>query len=400
MGSNTNSIHRVWAPIASENKWLSAAWRGESRVIALYTRCSMLLPCLNVAGIAVALWCIAAPEAAPRAQTAPNAQPPAPSAPAVAPGSAIDSLPPIDVTPAVLDLGFMAPKAGGKGTVTLKNTGTTPLTIVAVTPSCKCTTTSALAGKVIPPGGSEVLEAVLEGASMPQVHRASIKVAVDGYARVLELQLRGETAMPVRCVPSIINAVEGKPRQGRFVVESIDKKPFTVCAVGGREPEFIGFAKGDAPRAQYLVKYDLDSWQPTFPAYLAIETDRADCPVFDIWVRSEQTIPKSVFRMKDYRVNAGRIDVGGSVDLKLEMEDPGEEVLAVESGAPEAQVQLLGQEVKDGNRIVGIRVTPKSPATGLLYAPVKLYGREREQQLTLFASVRAPGAAGCEGCSK
>jgi hypothetical protein len=72
----------------------------------------------------------------------------------------------------------------------------------------------------------------------------------------------------------------------------------------------------------------------------------------------------------------------------------------VESGAPEVQVQLLGQEVKDGSRIVGIRVTPKSPATGLLYAPVKLYGREREQQLTLFASVRAPGAAGCEGCVK
>lgn len=362
---------------------------------APYTRFSMPLNRLIVTGIACSVAFVAAPEVAGLPQT-----PPAPAAPAVAPGTAVDSLPPIEVTPAVLDLGFMAPRAGGKGTVTLKNTGTAPLTIVAVTPSCKCTTTSALAGKVIPPGGSEVLEAVLEGASMPQVHRASIKVAVDGYARVLELQLRGETAMPVRCVPSIINAVEGKPRQGRFVVESLDKKPFTICAVGGREPEFIGFSKGDAPRAQYLVKFDLDSWQPTFPAYLAIETDRADCPVFDIWVRSEQTIPKSTFRMKDYRINAGRIDVGGSVDLKLEMEDPGEEVLAVESGAPEVQVQLLGQEVKDGSRIVGIRVTPKSPATGLLYAPVKLYGREREQQLTLFASVRAPGAAGCEGCGK
>ena len=325
--------------------------------------------------------------------------PPAPAPAAPAATSAAD-LPPIAIEPAVLDLGFMAPRAGGKGSVTLRNTGTAPLTIAAVTPSCKCTTTTALAGKVIPPGGSETLEAVLEGASMPQLHRATIKVAIDGYARVLEVQLRGETAMPVRSVPSIINAVEGKPRQGRIVVESLDKKPFTICAVGGREPEFIGFSKGDAPRAQYLVKFDLDSWQPSFPAYLAIETDRADCPVFDIWVRSEQTIPKSTFRMKDYRINAGRIDVGGSVDLKLEMEDPGEEVLAVESGAPEAQVQLLGQEVKDGSRIVGIRVTPKSPATGLLYAPVKLYGREREQQLTLFASVRAPGAAGCEGCVK
>ena len=395
MGSNRNSIRRVWAAFESENNDLRPLQGRESGVSAPYTRFSMPFNRLIVTGIACSVAFVAASEVAGLPQT-----PPAPAAPAVAPGAAVDSLPPIEVTPAVLDLGFMAPRAGGKGTVTLKNTGTTPLTIVAVTPSCKCTTTSALAGKVIPPGGSEVFEAVLEGASMPQVHRASIKVAVDGYARVLELQLRGETAMPVRCVPSIINAVEGKPRQGRFVVESLDKKPFTICAVGGREPEFIGFSKGDAPRAQYLVKFDLDSWQPTFPAYLAIETDRADCPVFDIWVRSEQTIPKSTFRMKDYRINAGRIDVGGSVDLKLEMEDPGEEVLAVESGAPEAQVQLLGQEVKDGSRIVGIRVTPKSPATGLLYAPVKLYGREREQQLTLFASVRAPGAAGCEGCGK
>ncbi len=350
---------------------------------------------LAVAGIALLAVFAAQPALAFPVQS------PAPAAPPVAvSGDVVDALPPIEVSPAVLDLGFMVPRAGGKGSVMLKNTGDKPLKIVAVTPSCKCTTTTALAGKVIAPGASESLEAVLEGASMPQVHRASIKVAIDGYARVLELQLRGETAMPVRCVPSIINAVEGKPRQGRFVVESIDKKPFTICAVGGREPEFIGFTRGDAPRAQYLVKYDLDSWQPGFPAYLAIETDRPDCPLFDVWVRSERTIPKSVFRMKDYRINAGRIDVGGSVDLKLEMEDPGEEVLAVESGAPEVQVQLLGQELRDGNRVVGVRVTPKSPATGLLYAPVKLYGREREQALTLFATVRAPGASGCEGCAK
>ena len=60
---------------------------------------------------------------------------------------------------------------------------------------------------------------------------------------------------------------------------------------------------------------------------LAIETDRADCPIFDVWVRSERTIPSSAFRMKDYRINGGRIDVGGSVDVSLEMDDPGEEIL-------------------------------------------------------------------------
>ena len=321
------------------------------------------------------------------------------AAPPIDTSGTIDSLPPLTIQPPVLDLGFMAPRIGNKGTVTLTNTGKTPLTIAAVTPSCKCTTTSALAGTVLQPGQSVPLEAALEGASMPQTHRASIRVLVEGYAKVAEIQLRAETAMPVRAVPPIINAVEGKARQGRFVVESIDKKPFTICAVGGRVPEFIGYNAGDAPRAQYLVKFDLDTWQPEFPAYLAIETDRADCPIFDIWIRSERTIPTSAFRMKDYRVNAGRIDVGGSTDVSLEMEDAGEDILAVESGSPEIQVEMLGQKVDEKVRKVSVRITPKSPREGLLYATLKLYGREKEQPLTMFASVRPKGAAGCVGCN-
>jgi hypothetical protein len=309
-----------------------------------------------------------------------------------------DELPPIRLSPSVLDLGFMAPRAGGTGTVTLTNVGQSPLTIAAVTPSCKCTTTSALAGKVIAPGASETFEAVLEGASMPQTHRAVIKIAVEGYARVLELQLRGETAMPVRCVPSILNAVEGKPRAGRFVVESVDGKPFRLCSVGGRVPEYIGYAAGDEPKSQYLVRYDLDTWPDGHPAYLAIETDRADCPVLDIWVRTEGTIPRSVFRMKDYRINAGRIDLGGAAEVAVEMDDPAEDILAAEATSPDVQVEVLGQSTKDGTRSVRLRIVPKGPRTGLLYSPVRLFGREREQPLTLFASVRAPGATGCVGC--
>ena len=343
-----------------------------------------------------------APARAPAVPAPASGQVAAP-VPAVAPpidlSGTIDSLPPLTIQPPVLDLGFMAPRIGNKGTVTLTNTGKTPLTIAAVTPSCKCTTTSTLAGTVLQPGQSVPLEAALDGVAMPQTHRASIRVLVEGYAKVVEIQLRAETAMPVRAVPPIINAVEGKPRQGRFVVESIDKKPFTLCAVGGRVPEFIGYNAGDAPRAQYLVKFDLDTWQPDFPAYLAIETDRADCPIFDIWIRSERTIPTSSFRMKDYRINAGRIEVGGSTDISLEMEDAGEDILAVESGSPEVQVEMLGQNVDAKVRKVNIRITPKSPREGLLYATLKLYGREKEQPLTMFASVRPKGAAGCVGCN-
>ncbi|MEI6473938.1 MAG: DUF1573 domain-containing protein [Planctomycetota bacterium] len=360
---------------------------------------SVAVTCLMLASLAAPGALAQSPAPARAATQAPAASPAPADAPPIDTSGTIDSLPPLSVQPPVLDLGFMTPRIGAKGTVTLTNTGTKPLTIAAVTPSCKCTTTSALAGTVLQPGQSASLEAALEGASMPQTHRASIRVLVDGYAKVVEIQLHAETAMPVRAVPPIINAVEGKPHQGRFVVESIDKKPFQICAVGGRVPEFIGYTIGDAPRAQYLVKFDLDTWQPEFPAYLAIETDRADCPIFDIWVRSERTIPTSAFRMKDYRVNAGRIDVGGSTDVSLEMEDAGEDILAVESGSPEVQLEMLGQHVDAKVRKISVRITPKSPREGLLYATLKLYGREKEQPMTMFASVRPKGATGCTGCN-
>lgn len=320
--------------------------------------------------------------------------------PVVVAGEGLDELPPLEVSPTSINMGVAAPKAGMKGSATLKNTGTKPLRILAVTPSCKCTTTNDVVGKVIAPGESLALNAELEPVSMPQTQKALLRVLVEGYGRILEIPVIGEVALPVRSLPPMINAVEGKGRQGRFVVESIDKKPFTICAVGGRKPEFLGFTPGqDEPRNTYLVKYDLDTWTPDFPAYLAVETDRADCPIFDVWVRSERTIPRPGLRMKDYRVNAGRIDTGGSTDVFVDMEDNGEEILAVESGSDDVAIQLVGQQGDGKQRRLTMRITPKGPRQGLLYAPFTIYGREKDQPLVMFASVRPKDATGCTGCT-
>ncbi|MBL9140450.1 MAG: hypothetical protein JNK53_01170, partial [Phycisphaerae bacterium] len=135
-----------------------------------------------------------------------------------------------------------------------------------------------------------------------------------------------------------------------------------------------------------------------FPAYLIVETDRPDCPVFDVWVRNERTIPRPGLRMKEYRLNAGRIDTGGSTDIIVELEDNGEEVIAVESGSPTVDMKLIGQAGDGKSRKLTLRVTPKGPQAGLLYAPLTLYGREKDQPLILFASVRPKDATGCTGC--
>ena len=390
--------------VASENMPFSAPGIAVgARTLSLPMRNPLFTACLALCALPSAALALA-PQSNPNGNALTGANMPAQAAPTEAgapPVDAtglIDSLPPIKVTPEVLDLGFMAPKAGGKGTVQLLNTGDKPLKIAAVTPSCKCTTTSQMAGTVIEPGKSVPLEAVLEGAAMPQPHRASIRVLVDGYAKVLEIQLRGETAMPLRSVPGLINAVEDKPRQGRFVVESLDKKPFTICAMAGRVPDLIGWQPGDAPRNSYLVRFDLDSYQPTFPAFLVLETDRADCPVLNIWVRSRDTMRQSVLRMKEYEVNLGRIAMGGTAEASVEMEDPGEEILAIESISPELQAEMTGQTADGKIRKVSFRITPKGPQQGLLYGKIKLYTREKEQPLIVFGSVRPEGATGCVGC--
>jgi hypothetical protein len=342
--------------------------------------------------------------AAPALPQAAPAAAPAPAAPPVDAGAAMDpGLPPLRAEPAVLDLGVMAPRAGGKGAFKLTNVGDRPLRIGAVSPSCKCTTTSALAGTSVEPGASVSLDAELEGVAVPQMHRAAIRVAVEGFALPLELQVVGETARAIRSSPPQVNAVEGKPRQGRFVIESVDKKPFRVCSISGRIPDYIGYSPGDAPRAQYLVKYDLDTWTPTFPVALIVETDRPECPVFDVWIRHESTIPTPGYRMKEYRINAGRIDAGGSTEIVVELEDPGEELLAAESADPAVRVELVGQRPaaggKDTLRRLTLRVMPTGPTTGAFCVPFKLYGRDKEQSLFVYGSVRPKGATDCVGCT-
>ena len=363
-------------------------------------RTARTLNSMRRSAITAILFLHACVESAPVAQV-PAATPAgtAPGAPrVVVPEGMNAGAPPLRAEPVVLDVGFMLPKVGGKGTFTLTNTSDAPITIAAVTPSCKCTATSKLAGTVVAPGKSVTLDAELEGVSVPQIHRAAIRVAVDGYALPLELQIRGETARAVRAVPALINAVEGKPRQGRYVIESLDGKPFRICAISGRIPDYIGFTPGDAPKAKYLVKYDLDAWVPSFPTCLVVETDHPECPVFDVWIRHETTIPVPGFRMKEYRINSGRIDVGGSAELVVEMDDSGEEILAAESMSPALRVDLVAQSVVDRTRRLNLRIMPTGPRTGGFSENFKLYGREREQPLLVYGSVRPAGSTDCTGC--
>lgn len=344
--------------------------------------------------LATAAFSAPAPQGAPQDPIFPGGPP------TVAPGAdVIDALPPLAVSPATLNMGTALPMQGMRGSAELRNVGDRPLKILAVTPSCKCTTTNNLAGTVIMPGQSVELEAELEPVPMPQIQRAELRILVEGYGQIISLPLTGEVTLPIRTNPKLINAAGNGPREGRVVIESMDQKPFTICSVGGRKPEFLGYDPAtQEPRSSYLIKYNLDTWSPTFPAYLVVETDREDCPVLDIWIRHETTIPRPGMRMVDYRVNAGRVDLGSSTEVVVETREPVEEILAVESLTPDVGIDLVRQEADANGRKIFLKVTPRNPQGGLFYTQFKLYNRDKDQLLTLFGTARPAGAKGCVGC--
>jgi hypothetical protein len=287
--------------------------------------------------------------------------------------------PPLEVVPPVLDFGFIPPTEDASGSVQLHNRGTEPMLILAAEPSCKCTTLSDLGGTTIEPGGMVEMAAVLEGGPNPGPKSASIKVLVDGYAVVKTIDLKAEISLPIRAVPPLINAVRGQNRQGRIVVQSNDGRPFSICAVHGRAPRYLGFnPETDAPTTQYVLTYDLDQIAEPLPRYIVIETDQEDVPVVDVYLRHESTLPKinPNLRMKGgYRFSIGRIPQGGSANIEIPFDSIQRPLAAIISTSPMAQARMLStrtEETADGLLTHAlVEITPAADHQGLLYIPLE-----------------------------
>lgn len=344
----------------------------------------------------------AAPSA-PRPASPPTATPPAPAADAgadAADDEPKDEAPPITLDPPVLDFGIVPPSETKVGVVKLINTGTRELEILTVQPSCKCTTLEDISGKKIPVGGFVELKAEMKAQSSPGGKKAEVKVLIDGYTQVVNIVLRNEVSLPVRVSPAYLNVVQGQAQNGRLVVESIDKKPFRICSVGGKPPNLVGFDPSkDEPRNQYLLDWDFKRDFPSGTAqrYWLIETDRADCPLIDIFVRHESTFPKVAFRFTDYRHTFGRIEEGTPHDFVVEVSElaSGERIVTAATASSDAKVEFLGTETEGTHTKIKLRVTPNSGVLGILYVPFTVYSNQKQQELTVWGQVVPKGASGC-----
>ena len=316
--------------------------------------------------------------------------------------NAANELPPLRVEPPILDFGFIPPEVDSAGTVKLVNISDKPLRILAVQPTCKCTTLKDLAGTEIPVGGSVDLEASLDGGPNPGPKTAAVKVLVENYPRPIEVDLKAEISLPIRAIPAYVNAVRDQNKVGRIVIESIDGEPFTICSIHGKKPNLMNFdPETDPPTNKHIYNYDLSEFELPYPRYLVVATDNPKTPVVDIYLRHESTMPglnRNLRVAGGFRHPFGRIDKGGSMEMEIGFITPDDPIATVVSTSPDARVDLIGtrtEQVKDD--VVSfqkIRITPASDHEGVLYFPATfLTSRGQSVDVPLFGIVVPAGEA-------
>ena len=294
------------------------------------------------------------------------------------------------IDPPIHDLGRVEPGSSVTRTFQVRNTGGEPVRVISSFPSCKCTTLTDLAGKVIPPGGAVELSASLDAPRSPGPKDAKVFVTIDGAPRPLVAKIEGVVTLPVQPSPPFVDALKGV-RKGAIEFASTDGKPFRVLSVDGAAPQFADFDPAkDEPRSHYLVRWDL-SMVPDgkMRQWMMVETDRDDCALVPLRIRNEWTgarfdpqvdargsfLPESVVVM-------GRLKPGESRDLEVELEGSApkgklqvqhwDEVSKVLSQDPAIHTQLLEVQRRGDRRMVRFRCTLGLNARGFIYAPVAI----------------------------
>ena len=298
--------------------------------------------------------------------------------------------PPLAIDPPALDFGFIAPGESKTGIFTLKNPNNFPLTIVTLQPTCTCTSTTDLSGRVIAPGESIQFDASLAAAVATGPRKSTVKVIVEGFSKPVEVDVRAEVVMDLRVVPPAINVLPNVPVAGRVVIESVDKKPFRILSVDGVAPVCIGFDPAkDAARSSYLVRYDFTRVATTeLPAWWLIETDRMNSPVLAVKLRCEASHIVPVVRMKEYNLNLGLIPTSSAKEFTFDLVDWVDPVASIQSMSDAFTAQLVAQDRQGKDLQIRFRVTPNTSVKGLFQCKLQMNTGDKIQQLWAYGMVK------------
>jgi hypothetical protein len=312
----------------------------------------------------------------------------------------VQTLPPIRITPGILNWGDVVPGSTSEGSVSLTNLGTEPVKIITVQPGCKCTTTTGLDGVTIGPGESRELVASLDAQPAPGTRNVQIKVLFDGYAKPLEINGTAVVTHPVRVRPPYINAVDETKSTGTLMLSAGDQVPFKVLGVDGKAPRFIRKDMTDESKVNHMISYDINDHLETdgrYRRWVVVETDHPTAPLIEVLLRHRNSSldVSPAFKQGAYHFNMGRVQPGGSVELSHLTHDatstgPIGMILAEQEGI---DMEILSQEIDDETDDLSVKIRVDiSPdmAEGFYYFPIRIYAANQvDVVLPGFVSIRS-----------
>ncbi len=290
------------------------------------------------------------------------------------------------IEPGGFDFGIIEPKSVHDVNVTLYNTGSVPITILKVSPSCACTAPQDLTGTVVPAGGSVPFSATFSAPTEPGVKDAYIQLVFNAGGRQghMKINLQGVITMPVRATPPYVDALKGVTT-GRVHVESVDGRQFRIISANGETPTFVdGFdPQTDQPRNAYQIKWTIPARTTAncqgMRLWWVIETDHPDCPILPMRVRHECTglnadpnWRQRTWRFSEFIAQLGALQGGVPVELDVDIVNKGNvRIYAAESRSSAADAELLSTSRRSGDiTSCRVRFTPHRGVQGMLYAMV------------------------------
>ena len=286
--------------------------------------------------------------------------------------------PPLVASPASINFGIVEPGSKLSTDVTLLNTSSRPVRILKAQPSCTCTTVD-MTNVIIPPRATVQMPISMTTNRNPGKKIARVQLMVEGYNKFFTLNIDAENAWAVRAIPPHLSVKEKadttEQRTGRFLLESIDKRPFRVLNVLDEKPRFVNFdPEKDEPRNRYFLEYDFTNLAcDELPPFLIIRTDHPKARVLDIRVRHDpctKITPR--MPMGDFRSSLGVVQPGESVEVPLEFKKPRRpRMSSVTSKDPRLTTTML-EQTSDGKELKVLTLVTVSPdmPEGLFQIPI------------------------------
>ncbi|MCH2139810.1 MAG: ankyrin repeat domain-containing protein [Phycisphaerales bacterium] len=160
----------------------------------------------------------------------------------------------VTAEPAVIELGEFSTTETKEGSVTLKNTGDQPVTVLSAKASCGCTTADFKKNTELQPGEETVVSVRMRGGPTARTLNKTVTFTIEGYPQV-KVPVKGKSIAYVKMTPDRIGINENA--DGKLVFESIDEQPFKVVNV---QPAVAKGTLPDEAKKKHELAIDWDKF--------------------------------------------------------------------------------------------------------------------------------------------